>query len=382
MRNKRIGILGGGQLGKMMGIAAQKWNLDFWILDQSKHYPAAKNCTHFELGDFKNYDDVLEFGRKVDIIGIEIENVNVEALEQLEKEGKTVIPSSKALRIIKDKGLQKQFYADHQFPTAPFLYFDNTNDLFNAIETGQVEFPFVQKSRTGGYDGRGVHLIHGIHDYSKLLEVPFIVEELVDIKKEIGVIAARNQSGDVATYDPVEMVFDQHANLVDHLSCPAQLTEDQKAEASTLAYRLIEQMDIVGLLAVELFETNDGRLLINEVAPRCHNSGHHTIEACATSQFEQQLRCLLNLPLGSTSLRRPAIMMNLLGEDEFSGQAEVIGFSESLGLNDLHVHIYGKKETRPNRKMGHVTIICDDTTEGLKTKEKVRDVLKIVSRKD
>ncbi len=377
MNTKRIGILGGGQLGKMMGIAAQPLDLDFWILDKSLDFPAAHSCTHFVEGDFTNYEDVMAFGRQVDIIGIEIEGVNDQALQDLENEGKNVIPSSASLKIIKDKGLQKQFYKKYNLPTASFKLYDGPDDISDAVATGSLVYPFVQKVRKGGYDGQGVSIIKSSE--SKLLRASSLVENLVDIKKEIAILAARNQSGQIHIYDPVEMVFNEEANLVDYLFCPAQLTLETQVKAKFLVSKLINEMDIVGLLAVEMFETNKGELLINEVAPRPHNSGHHTIEAAMTSQFEQQLRCLLNLPLGGTALRSPAIMINILGAYAYTGKPIYDGISEVMAMENVYVHLYGKKETRPFRKMGHITILCDSIESGLQKKEKIQKKLRVIA---
>lgn len=377
MNTKRIGILGGGQLGKMMGIAAQPWDLDFWILDKSTDFPAAHSCTRFVTGDFTNYDDVMAFGKSVDIIGIEIEGVNHQALNDLEKAGKIVIPSATSLKIIKDKGLQKQFYQEHNLPTSAFNLYDSPDKIIEAISSGSLNYPFVQKVRKGGYDGQGVAVIKS--PQSELLQSPSIVEDLVDINKEIAVLAARNQSGQIHIYDPVEMVFNEEANLVDYLFCPARLSNGIQKHARYLASKLIQEMNIVGLLAVEMFETNNGELLINEVAPRPHNSGHHTIEASLTSQFEQQLRCLMNLPLGSTALRSPAIMINVLGERGYSGKPIYEGMADVMAMENVYVHLYGKKETRPFRKMGHITILCDSIESGLQKKEKICKVFKVIA---
>lgn len=292
------------------------------------------------------------------MLTIEIEHVNTEALLQLEKEGLTIHPKPSALNIIKDKGLQKQFYQQHQFSTSNFQLFDNEQNLRKAIDNQTVVFPFVQKSRTAGYDGKGVAIIRSEADLqTKLLSGACVVEELVDIQKELAVIVARNQNGEIVAFPTVEMDFNAEANLVEFLVCPAQVNSTIAQAAENLAKAVIKAFDICGLLAVELFLTKDNQLLINEVAPRPHNSGHHTIDSCYTSQFEQHLRAILNLPLGSTKIKSPAVMVNLLGEPGYSGAILYQGLKECLAMAGVNVHLYGKATTKPFRKMGHVTVL-------------------------
>jgi 5-(carboxyamino)imidazole ribonucleotide synthase len=375
----KTGVLGGGQLGKMLSLAAHNWDLATWILDTSKDFPAGPVCSHFAEGNFKNYDDVYRFGKQVDVLTIEIEHVNTEALLQLEKEGLKIHPAPAQLGIIKDKGLQKQFYKTHNLPTSTFRLFENKNAIEAAIANGSLSFPFVQKSRTAGYDGRGVAVLKSAKDLDKLLPGPSVVEVLVDIEKELAVIVARNESGEVAAFPAVEMDFSPVANLVEFLVCPAGIDAATEKAAGDLALAAIEAYGICGLLAVEIFYTKDGRLLINEVAPRPHNSGHHTIDSCYTSQYEQHLRAILNLPLGSTKMKTASVMVNLLGEPNHAGPVKYEGLEECLAMEGVKVHLYGKKETRPYRKMGHVTILDPNPAAAMAKAKRVKEILRVIS---
>jgi 5-(carboxyamino)imidazole ribonucleotide synthase len=376
----RIGILGGGQLGKMLCLAAAPWDLKTFVLDSAPDCPAASVCTGFTAGDFKRYDDVMAFGQDKDILSIEIEHVNTEALLELERMGKTVHPAPRALRTIQDKGLQKQFYQENDIPTAHFEVFEDENALLAALDTGRWTLPLVQKTRTAGYDGRGVAILRSPDELrSKLLRGPCLAEALAPIRAEIAVIAARTPSGEVAVFPPVEMDFHPEANLVELLLCPARVSPLVVAEAEALAERVIRAFDLCGLLAVEMFLTHDGQLLVNEVAPRPHNSGHHTIDTAATSQYQQMLRCLLDLPLGDTSQHRPAAMLNLLGEPEHRGPAQYTGIAECLALEGVHIHLYGKALTAPFRKMGHATVAAATLEEAVRKADFVKKNLKVVS---
>lgn len=373
----KLGILGGGQLGKMMALPAANWHLPYWILDQDETVSAAPYATRFVAGDFRKEEDVLRFGRQVDVLTIEIEHVHTGALHQLVKEGITVHPSPAVLDIIKDKGAQKLFYQKNDLPSSPFLLLDDEEAIRKAVGSGRIQLPFVQKSRTGGYDGRGVTVIKTAEDLANnLLPGPALIEELVDIEKELAVVVARNAEGEVKSFPVVEMVFDPVANLVDYLLAPAQIPQELEQRAIALAEQTAAAYGLSGLLAVELFLTKSGELLINEVAPRPHNSGHHTIESCLTSQFEQHLRGVLNLPLGDTRLLQTAVMLNILGEPGASGPANYSGMKEVLSIPDVFVHLYGKKETRPFRKMGHVTIMAANPQEALQKAEKVKAALR------
>ena len=376
----KIGILGAGQLGKMLCQAASPWELPIHCLDASKDFPAGPYCQGFVEGNFKDYEDVLQFGRQMDLLTIEIEHVNTEALAVLQEEGKTVHPNPHSLSIIKDKGLQKQFYATHHIPTSDFQLYDSKEALTEAILDGSRSIPFVQKSRLAGYDGKGVAVIRSEEDVqNKLLDGPCMVEDLVAIEKEIAVVVARNEKGEISAFDPVEMEFHPTANLVEFLSCPAVLTAAQAATAIELSKKIIEAFDICGLLAVELFLNKAGEIIVNEVAPRPHNSGHHTIDSAITSQYEQHLRGILNLPLGSTKMTSPSIMVNLLGHPDHTGPVYYEGLSECLAIEGVKVHIYGKEITKPFRKMGHVTVIADTLSEARAKAKKVQQLLKSIS---
>jgi 5-(carboxyamino)imidazole ribonucleotide synthase len=378
---KKLAILGGGQLGKMLCIAAAPLDITITILDENDSFPAAKLCQNFQSGSFKNFEDVYNVGNQSNVITIEIEHVNTDALHRLVAEGKTVHPAPDKLDLIKDKGRQKLFYVAHQLPTAAFSLFDDAEAVRKAVADGQIALPFVQKTRGEGYDGKGVAVVRNKEDLSKkLLEGACLVEDLVDIEKELAVIVCRNERGEIAIYDTVEMEFDPEANLVAFLFAPANVSNIIAAEAETLAQNIIEAFDICGLLAVEFFLTKDNRLLINEVAPRPHNSGHHTIDACATSQFQQHLRGVLNLPLGDTTLRSPAVMINLLGEPGHSGDVFYEGIEEALAISGVNIHLYGKKQTKPMRKMGHVTVLADTLDEAKKKAKIVQNILKVKTK--
>jgi 5-(carboxyamino)imidazole ribonucleotide synthase len=378
---QKIGILGGGQLGKMLCLAAANWDFKTYILDPTIGCPASQVCTGFTQGDFNNYDDVMAFGRDMDVITIEIEHVNTDALRALQQMGKTVHPAPDALETIKDKGLQKLFYQEHNIPTARFELFDNEQDLRAAVESGDWQLPLVQKTRTAGYDGKGVAVLRTRADLdNKLLTGPCLAEALADIHTEIAVIAARNADGQVAVFPAVEMDFHPEANLVEFLLCPARISPLVEAEAEALAEQVIRTMDVCGLLAVEMFHTRSGELWVNEVAPRPHNSGHHTIDSAITSQFEQHLRSITNLPLGSGAQKvGAAVMLNLLGEPGHKGPVEYRGAEQCLNVEGVNMHLYGKALTAPYRKMGHVTIIADSTAIALKRADFVKKHLKVVS---
>lgn len=381
MFKKTIGILGGGQLGKMTALAAQNWDVSLRFLDANRDFPAGKVCPFFEEGNFKDYETVLAFGRDCDIITIEIETVNTEALKQLVKEGKTVHPRPDMLEIIKDKGLQKQFYKEQGIDTSDFILVENKAEAKEKVASGEWSFPFVQKARVGGYDGKGVAIIKNEDDFNnKWLETPSVLEHLVPIEKELGVIVARNEKGETAVYPSVEMLFSEEANLVEFLLSPAEITVEQEKMAKDLAIQTIEAFDVCGLLAVEMFLTPEGNILVNEVAPRPHNSGHHSIDACMSSQYEQLIRAISNKPLGSTKMTSPAIMLNLLGEPDHKGPVRYEGMDECLAIEGVNIHIYGKAMTKPFRKMGHVTIVDQDMVQLREKAKFVQETLKVVSQ--
>ncbi len=378
---QKIGILGGGQLGKMLCLAAAPWDFKTCILDTSADFPAGPVCAEFTPGDFNNYDDVLAFGADKDVLTIEIEHVNTKALHELKRQGKVIHPAPEALDIIKDKGLQKEFYRENGIPTAPFELFDNEKALLDAIETGKWNLPLVQKSRTAGYDGKGVAILRTKEDLqTKLLQGPCLAEQLAPVQTEIAVIAARNASGEVAVFPAVEMDFHPEANLVELLVCPARIPTLAAAEAESLAEQVIRAFDVCGLLAVEMFLCTDGQLWVNEVAPRPHNSGHHTIDSAVTSQYQQHLRAICNLPLGDTAQVQPALMLNLLGEDGHKGPVQYEGVAECLAVSGVHVHLYGKALTSPFRKMGHVTITAETLEAAFRKAEFVKKTLRVISR--
>ncbi|MEO6131654.1 MAG: 5-(carboxyamino)imidazole ribonucleotide synthase [Saprospiraceae bacterium] len=374
-----IGICGGGQLGKMLCEAASIWDWKTAVLDMHPDDPAAQIAHRFVQGDYTNYDDVLAFGKSVDLITIEIEKVNLEALIELERIGKIVHPSPKALGIIKDKARQKQFFIDQGLPTTSQILFDTKNDILVAVEKGLVEYPFVQKLRSGGYDGRGVAIIKSQDDLSLLLEGLSLVEPLIEIEAEVAIIAARNLNGEIKTFPPVAMSFHPDANLVEYLYCPSGLGPALELEATQIAHAAIESLDVCGLLAVELFLTVDGDWLINEVAPRPHNSGHHTIECCTVSQFHQHLLAICNLPLIDPQLHFPAVMVNILGEEGFEGPPKYLNVEQALRMGSVYVHLYGKNITKPFRKMGHVTVANRNINRAIKTANFIKDQIKVIS---
>lgn len=379
--NQKIGILGGGQLGKMLCQAGSKMSLDIHIMENTPDCPSAGVCPKLTIGDITDYDDVLAFGQNKDVITIEIENVNIEALKELEKRGKKVYPSSDTLDIIKDKGQQKEFYKKHSIPSTHFQLCKNKAEVISLLEEGRWSLPFVQKSRTEGYDGKGVCIIKEMDDLSQLMDTPCVIEECAEIDKEVSVIVARRPNGDMVTFPAVEMEFHPTANLVEFLFCPSHLSPEQAATCDVLARSVARRLNIVGLLAVEMFLTKKGNILVNEVAPRPHNSGHHTIEACVTSQYEMHLRAILDLPLGDTSLVRPAVMINVLGEPGHEGHTEYANIREVLAIPGAYPHLYGKKNTKPFRKMGHVTVVDSSLSSAVDKARKIQKSLKVISKK-
>ncbi len=370
-----LGILGGGQLGKMLIQAAADLNVLCKVLDPDANAPCKVLTNEFEQGKLTDYQTVYEFGKGVEVLTIEIENVNTEAMEALEREGVKVFPKPHIVREIQDKRLQKQFFRKHGVPTADFILVENKQDLVKH----KGFLPAIQKLGKEGYDGRGVQKILNENDIAKGFDAPSLIEKLIDFEKEISVIVARNESGEVKTFPVVELVFNPVYNLVEYLFSPANISKEVEQEANRIATLIVEKWDFVGILAVEMFLTKDQKVLVNEVAPRPHNSGHHTIEANFVSQYEQHLRAILNLPLGSTHAIMPAAMVNLLGEEGYSGTAKYENLEKVLALEGAYIHLYGKAITKPFRKMGHVTLL-DTTVEGLRAKvDFVRQHLKVVS---
>jgi len=375
----KLGIISGGQLGKMLILAASNWDVQTYILDPSINCPSANICHQFFQGDVLCYDTVFEFGSKIDMIALEMENVNIKALLDLKAKGKKVFPDPEILKIIQDKGLQKQFYADHDIPTAPFKLYNDKSEILAAIEKNELTIPFVQKTRTAGYDGKGVKIVKTQEDINELLEGASVIEQLTQIKKELSVIVAQNTQNEIRSFPTVEMVFNENANLVEQLICPADIPLEIKTKAEELALDLIKKLELEGILAVEMFLTHDDDVIINEVAPRPHNSGHHTIEGTITSQYEQYLRAIFGFPLGDTSITLPSVMINLLGEPNYKGEVKYEGLAQSMAIEGVKTHIYGKKETSPFRKMGHVTVIDKDINEAIKKANQVKQQLKVIS---
>lgn len=375
----KIGILGGGQLGKMLIQAASAWDIDIYVLDPTDDCPASKLATKFVKGDFKDYESVYNFGKLVDLITIEIEHVNTDALLKLKEEGKTIYPDPQTLKIIQDKGKQKNFFKDNNLKSANYKIYQDHEAILTDIEEGKLNLPFVQKVCRFGYDGRGVQLVNRKKDLDNLLKGQSIVEDLVDIGKELSVIVCRNKFGEIKTYDPFEMEFNKNANIVEYLISPARIEKNSRQIAIDLAENTIKAFELVGILAVEMFLDKDHNILINEVAPRPHNSGHHTIETALTSQYEQHIRAIMGLPLGSTDLMINSVMVNILGEDGFSGNVVYEGLDKCMKLDGVKVHIYGKKQTKPFRKMGHVTIIDKNIDNALKKADIVKHTLRAVS---
>jgi 5-(carboxyamino)imidazole ribonucleotide synthase len=371
----KLGILGGGQLGRMLIQQAINYNVTSLVLDPDPDAPCKHICNYFENGSITDYDTVYNFGKKADIITIEIEKVNIEALEQLEKEGKKVFPQSRVIRLIQDKGVQKQFYKENDIPTAAFQIVNTKEDLENC----NFNFPYILKLRKDGYDGKGVMKISSAEDLENAFDAPCIVEKLVNFEKEIAVIVARNANGDMKTFPMVEMEFNPEANLVEFLISPSTYAESLQQRAENIAKNIASSLSIVGILAVEMFVTSDGEILVNEVAPRPHNSGHQTIEGNYSSQYEQHLRSIYNLPLGDTSSITNAVMINLLGEKGFEGVAKYENLDKVLAINGVYVHLYGKKYTKPFRKMGHVTIVDIDREKAIEKARYVQKTLRVIA---
>ncbi len=376
----KLGILGGGQLGKMLLYETRKLDIQTIVMDPSEEAPCKISANIFIQGDLMDYDAVLDFGRKADLVTFEIESVNVEALKQLEKEGIKVFPSSSTLEKISDKVVQKQFYLDNEISTAAFSAFNSRLELLKAFAENQVSLPFVWKSATGGYDGKGVMIIKSQEDLDQIPEGKCLAEKLIPFKNELAVIVARNPSGEVISYPVVEMEFHPVANQVEYVICPARIEESISAKARQLAEKVSDAFEHVGLLAVEMFLTQDDELVVNEVAPRPHNSGHYSIEASYTNQFEQHLRAILDLPLGNTESKVAGIMVNLSGEENYTGPPIYKNMEQILKIPGVTPHIYGKKETRPFRKMGHVTIVNKDIKKARTIAEEVKKTLKVISK--
>jgi 5-(carboxyamino)imidazole ribonucleotide synthase len=377
--NFKLGILGGGQLGKMILYNTRKYDIYTCVMDPSKDAPARLACDEFTVGDLLDFDAVMNFGKKVDVLTIEIENVNVDALEKLEKEGVSVFPSAKTLRTIQNKAHQKLFYRDHNIPTADFSRFAHTSEISDAVDNGGLSYPFVWKSARFGYDGQGVKVVRRYTDLIDLPNVECIAEDLIPFKNELAVIVARNTEGHLKTYPVVEMEFHPEANQVEYVICPARIPDAIAKKAELVALKTAAAFKHVGLLAVEMFQTEDDEILVNEVAPRPHNSGHYSIEGSYTSQFEQHLRCILGLPLGKTESKVAGVMVNLVGAEDHTGNVVYKNIEDIMAMDGVTPHIYGKKQTRPFRKMGHVTIVDEDVNKAREVAEKVKKTIEVIS---
>ncbi len=375
----KLGILGGGQLGKMLLTETRKFDIQTLVLEPSEEAPARYSCNAFYKGSLMDYDTVYQFGKMVNLLTIEIENVNLDALDVLESEGLPIFPSPKTLRLIQNKGRQKDFYVENNIPTSPHQRFVDLNDLRKSLEKDELEFPFVWKCAQFGYDGNGVKIVRSTIDLINLPEVECIAEQMVPFKNELAVIVARSVSGEVKTYPVVEMEFHPEANQVEYVICPARIDDKVAQKATEIALKVSESFNHVGLLAVEMFQTEDDEILVNEVAPRPHNSGHYSIEASYTSQFENHLRAILDLPLGNTDSKVAGIMVNLVGEEGFSGQVVYENIEKIMAIDGVTPHIYGKRETRPFRKMGHVTIVNENMVDARKIAEEVKNSIRVIS---
>jgi len=375
----KLGILGGGQLGKMLLYETRKFDIYTAVLDPSEEAPCKIACNEFHKGDLMDFDTVYNFGKNVDVLTIEIENVNIKALEKLEQEGKKVYPSFKTLKKIQNKAHQKLFYTDHNIPTAPFSRFAYTEEILTAINNESLSFPFVWKSAQFGYDGQGVKIVKTYSDLHDLPNVECITENKIPFKNELAVIVARNADGHVVTYPVVEMEFHPEANQVEYVICPARVSQEVARKAQIIALKVSQAFQHVGLLAVEMFQTQDDEILVNEVAPRPHNSGHYSIEASYTNQFEQHIRAILGLPLGKTDSKVAGIMVNLTGAEGYEGDVVYENIEKIMEMEGVTPHIYGKRKTRPFRKMGHVTIVNEDIIEARKIAEKVKNTIRVIS---
>ena len=376
----KLGILGGGQLGRMLLAETQKFDIHTAVLESNKNAPCAAICNEFVLGDLLDFEAVYNFGKKVDLLTIEIENINLDALDRLEAEGVKIFPKPKDLRIIQSKARQKKFYLEHHIPTAAFHHFEHLDELRHSFENIDITFPFVWKAARFGYDGNGVKIVRNSTDLNSLPNEECIIEELIPFKNELAVIVAKNEGGETKTYPVVEMEFHPEANQVEYVICPARINANIAKKAREIALKVVNDLDFIGLLAVEMFQTETDEILVNEVAPRPHNSGHYSIEASYTNQFEQHLRSILNLPLGATASKVAGIMVNLVGEEGFSGEVIYQNIEKIIKIDGVTPHIYGKKETRPFRKMGHVTIVNSEIDIAREIAQKVKETIRVISK--
>ncbi|HUN17486.1 MAG TPA: 5-(carboxyamino)imidazole ribonucleotide synthase [Saprospiraceae bacterium] len=376
----KIGVLGGGQLGKMMAQEVSKWDLNLHFLDPDSQASCSTMSPNFTCGDFRDYDTVYKWGKDKDLITIEIESVNIEALLHLEKEGVKVYPQPKLIRFIQDKTNQKKFFTEHNIPSAPYFTLCKNQEFRESFEASELKFPLVQKLNKGGYDGKGVQVLNDESELKNLFKEDSFFEKKAEIITEVSVIVVRSSNDEIKCYPSVSMDFHPTANLVEYLVCPAQIPDEVDQKCRAIALKIASELEIVGLLAVEMFYNKDGEIWVNELAPRPHNSGHHTLDNGAVSQFENHIRAILGLPLGNTNFDKMAIMINLLGEENYSGEVIYNGISECLEQNGIYIHLYGKSITKPFRKMGHATIVGKDLSECIEKAEFVKKTLKVVSK--
>ena len=376
---KKLGILGGGQLGKMLLDVTRKWSIETYILDPNPDCPASKCCDLFFNGDFNSYEDVYNFGKKVDIITIEIEHVNVKALYRLEYEGVAVYPSPSNIELIQNKGIQKDFFKKNKIPTSNYKRFDNKKTLSEYISRIESGYPFIWKSETMGYDGKGVRLVKSLSDLDEINGNSCVIEDVVDIKHELAVLVARNNSGESKSFPVLEMEFNQKSNQVEYVILPSRVSKKIKLKSLKIAELVSKSLNHIGLIAVELFCTHNDNVLVNEIAPRVHNSGHLTIESCVTSQFEQHIRAIYDLSLGSVNQILPGVMVNLVGENNLNGEAFYHNIDKAFDLDGVFPHLYGKKITKPNRKMGHITIIDEKLEKAISKARVLKNKIKIIS---
>ncbi len=377
MKNNRIGILGGGQLGRMLAQEASELDLDIHFLDKDVSYPVPRMFPNFSKGDFTDHDDVIAFGQDKDILSIEIENVSVSALEQLEENGKKVYPQSSVISTIQDKGLQKLFYEKHEIPTADFKLVENKAEVLSLAKDGEWSLPFIQKARKGGYDGKGVQLIKSSEELEEAFDTPSVIEKKIDIDKELAIIIARNVDGEISLFPVNEMVFNQDGNLLDHLISPAEIDEAVEQKCADIGQKIVEKLNLIGILAIEFFLTKSGDVIVNEVAPRPHNSGHYTMNACNYSQYNLLLRTLLSMPLPQILQYRPALMLNILGPKEGSGEYSIEGLDKILEIEGVYPHMYGKLESRPLRKLGHINVLGENKEELINKMNTIKSNFKI-----
>ncbi len=376
-KNRVIGIVGGGQLGRMTIQEARKMDIEVVVLTPSHPSPASDIADDYIIGDLYDSEKIVELSEKCDILTYEIEHINVETLKKIEEKGKIVNPSSKVLEIIQDKSLQKEVLLKNNLPTSRFERITDEN-LESLLEN--FTFPLVQKACKGGYDGKGVFVLKSKEDIKNMIKAPSFFEEFVPFEREIATMVARNKNGEIEIYPIVDMVFDEKTNMCDITVCPSSLNEKLQIKAKEIAKKAVEALDGIGIFGVEMFVTKEGEILINEVAPRPHNSGHYTIEGTLTSQYEQYIRAIMNLPLGSSEIVKPSVMINLFGEEGYEGKVEIKGFSEALSIKGANIHLYGKKDTKAHRKMGHITVLDDNIDLALEKAKKAKSLIKIISK--